>query len=82
MKITKKQKAFLDKVVKGKWSINPDTGFVDVDGCIYMSNMGLNEIPLKFGELTGDFDCSDNKLISLEGAPKLVNGYFYCSYNQ
>ena len=30
----------------------------------------------------GDFDCSDNLLTSLEGAPKEVGVKFYCSDNQ
>jgi hypothetical protein len=30
----------------------------------------------------GDFHCFNNKLTSLEGAPKSVGGIFNCSYNQ
>jgi len=30
----------------------------------------------------GHFDCSVNKLTSLEGSPKNVLGYFICSYNK
>jgi hypothetical protein len=41
MKLTNEQKVFLDKVVKGKWSINSYTGFVDIDGSVYMSFMSL-----------------------------------------
>ena len=28
----------------------------------------------------GDFNCGNNKLTSLEGAPASVGGYFYCAY--
>jgi hypothetical protein len=28
--------------------------------------------------VTGDFDCADNKLTTLEGAPQTVGGIFYC----
>jgi hypothetical protein len=37
MILTDEKKSFLDKVVKGNWSINEDTGFVYVDGSVYMS---------------------------------------------
>jgi hypothetical protein len=82
MKITKEQKSFLDEVVTGKWSINPNTGLVDVDGNVFISDMKLTEIPIKFGEVTGYFNCSINQLASLEGAPQSVGGDFFCQSNQ
>ena len=36
---------------------------------------------IKFGTVTGDFDCSYNNLTNLEGAPIYVGGNFDCSYN-
>ena len=30
----------------------------------------------------GDFDCSDNKLVSLKGCPKIVSGNFNCNRNR
>ena len=33
-------------------------------------------------KVTGDFDCGDNQLKSLEGCPQTVGGSFYCSHNQ
>jgi hypothetical protein len=44
MKITKKQKSFLDKVVNGVWSINSDTNLIDVEGSVDMSHMKLIEV--------------------------------------
>jgi hypothetical protein len=82
MKITNKQKSFLDEVVIGKWSINPNTGLVDVNGNVSMSQMNLTKIPIKFGKVTGNFDCHDNELTSLVGAPQSVGDYFYCSSNK
>jgi hypothetical protein len=82
MKKTDRQKSFLDKVVSGKWSINSDTGLVDVDGNVFMSDMKLTEIPVKFGKVTGNFNCADNQLNSLIGAPKSVGGDFNCSNNK
>ena len=37
---------------------------------------------MKFVKVSGYFDCSFNKLISLSGAPLSVGGYFSCSSNQ
>jgi hypothetical protein len=42
----------------------------------------LTEIPVKFGEVTGYFNCSINQLASLEGAPKSVGGDFHCFNNK
>ena len=33
-------------------------------------------------EVTGRFDCSSNKLTSLEGCPSTVGGGFYCDNNK
>jgi hypothetical protein len=63
------------------YTINED-GSIDVDGNVDLENKGLAKLPLKFRKVTGDFNCIDNKLISLEGAPKYVGGNFNCSYNQ
>jgi hypothetical protein len=61
--------------------INPD-GTVDVNGTVSLLNKGLNELPLKFGKVSGDFECRSNKLTTLEGCPKKVSGEFVCSNNQ
>lgn len=37
---------------------------------------------IKFGTVTGTFDCSYNNLTNLEGAPIYVGGDFDCSYNK
>jgi hypothetical protein len=74
-----------------------NNGLVDVDGSIdfagivpftigtistWLKKIDGYFIPLKFGHVSGDFNCSYNQLTSLEGAPKSVGGGFYCSYNQ
>jgi hypothetical protein len=56
-------------------------GLVDVDGDVDITNKSLTELPLRFGKITGDFNCSYNKLTSLEGAPKSVAS-FLCHGNQ
>jgi len=63
------------------YTINSD-GTVDVDGDVYLSSEALTKLPLKFGKVTGDFNCNNNKLITLEGGPRSVGEYFDCSYNQ
>jgi hypothetical protein len=82
MRLNEKQKSFLDKVVEGTWSINPDTDFIDVDGNVNMILMGFTEIPVKFGDVDGYFYCLHNHLSSLEGAPQSVGGYFNCNHNK
>jgi hypothetical protein len=81
MTLTSKQKKFLNEVVSGTWSINRDTGLVDVIGNVDASMMNLTEIPLNFGEVSGYFYCYINELTSLVGAPQSVGGNFYCFNN-
>lgn len=67
--------------------INPDNyenyigQFVNVTGNVYLSSLGLTELPIKFGKVGGHFDCSYNELTSLEGSPREVGGLFYCYGN-
>jgi hypothetical protein len=76
MKLTKKQRGFLDEVCDGEWTLN-ENGEVDVDGTVDMRNMNLTEIPVKFGEVKGEFSCSYNNLTTLKNCPTSVpNGGF------
>ncbi len=63
------------------WSINED-GLVDVDDFVDLIGQGLTKLPLKFGRVYSFFACSDNKLTSLEGSPKVVDGDFVCRNNK
>ena len=58
-----------------------ERGLINVDGNVNLRNMGLTHIPLKFGEVTGYFSCSVNRLTSLDGCPIQVGGSFYCDWN-
>ena len=60
--------------------INSD-GSIDVDGNVDLIDKGLTKLPLKFRNVTGDFDCRNNKLTSLEYAPLSVGGGFFCNHN-
>ena len=55
------------------WTLNSE-GLVDVDGDVNLNRKKLTKIPIRFGKVTGRFNCSDNNLNSLEGAPKSVGG--------
>ena len=63
------------------YTINED-GSIDVDGNVNLYDKKLIELPLKFGKVSGDFDCSENKLTSLSGSPREVGEYFYCYSNE
>jgi hypothetical protein len=63
------------------YKINKDLS-INVDHSVDLTQMGLIELPLKFNEVWGHFDCSNNNLTTLEGSPKFVNGHFYCINNK
>ena len=63
------------------YTINPD-GSIDVDGDVNLTYQKLTELPLKFRNVTGHFDCEFNNLTSLEGCPKSVGHFFDCGNNQ
>ena len=60
------------------YTINED-GTIDVGGDVFLQVK--NKLPLKFNRVSGNFYCNDNKLVSLEGAPRDLGGDFYCNYN-
>ena len=81
--LTQEQKDRLDKFTEGSWRVNPSTGFVDVDGDFNCRYSGLkNLMGVRFGSVSGNFDCSNNQLTSLEGAPQEVGKDFDCYSNQ
>jgi hypothetical protein len=58
-----------------------DNGFVDVNGDVDIASKKIIKIPVKFGIVTGVFDCEFSSLISLEGSPREVGSDFYCNSN-
>jgi hypothetical protein len=60
------------------YDINNDLS-IDVDGDVYLSNLRLDKIPLKFRKAI-NFNCDLNQLTSLLGSPEWVE-YFDCSDN-
>jgi len=80
--LTQEQKDWLDECVSGTWSVNPQTGLVDVTGDFWMPKRNLVDFKgVRFGKVSGFFNCSDNSLTSLAGAPQSVGKFFNCSDN-
>ncbi len=63
------------------YTINSD-GSIDVDGDVILYYEVLSKLPLIFNHVTGSFDCGTNHLISLEGAPRIVESNFWCRDNK
>lgn len=57
---------------------------VDVNGDVHLSDKlsNLIKLPLQFNIVDGNFDISDNELVSLEGSPRKVTGNFHCYKNE
>jgi hypothetical protein len=80
--LTQEQIDWLDMAVSGTWSVNPQTGLVDIAGDFWMSKRNLVDFKgVRFGKVSGFFNCSDNSLTSLAGAPQSVGNFFNCSDN-
>jgi len=77
------QESFLNKYTEGSWSINPQTGLVDVNGDFSCWGDGITDFRgIRFGRVSGNFDCSHNDFTSLEGAPEFVGKDFFCGKNK
>jgi hypothetical protein len=63
------------------YTINSD-GSIDIDGDVDLTYKISEKLPLKFGDVSGDFYCRHNNLTSLEGCPESVGGDFACSDNK
>ena len=63
------------------YTINEDLS-IDVNEDVKLQTSNLTSLPIKFRFVSGTFNCSNNQLISLEGAPLEVGGSFSCSGNQ
>jgi hypothetical protein len=71
----------LDKLFIEKYTIHDDKS-ITVHQNVDISDSWLTKIPIKFRKIEGNFNCSHNKLISLEGVPQIIKGNFHCSYNK
>ena len=64
-----------------KHQIHED-GSVSIFENVDISNQKLKKLPFKFREVTGDFNCYNNQLTSLQDVPQKVGGTFSCNMNQ
>ena len=69
------------------YTINDDNS-IDVDDHVFLGTYDLSaeigyldELPLNFNKVTGDFYCNEHVLTTLKGSPKWVGGSFYCNDN-
>ncbi len=58
------------------------SGTVNVVGYVCLSGKGLEQFPVRFGTIGGDFNYSWNWLMTLEGAPRTIGGDFFCHLNR
>ena len=63
---------------------NPKTMSYDCEGDVEVSEDIITDgkLKIRFGKVGGCFDCTDNNLTTLEGAPKKVGGDFKCNDNE
>jgi hypothetical protein len=72
-------KKWLDRFHIENYTIRPD-GVVDVDGDgVRLGQFTGDILPIQFGKVSGDFDCSHTNLTSLRGSPQFVGGNFNCA---
>lgn len=55
---------------------------VSVGNSVNLHKKNLTYFPIQFNTIYGAFDCSNNQLTSLKGAPYMVAGSFNCSENR
>ena len=66
--------------IQGPYQIDPDTGEVHVQGRVQLTK-SMDQIPIQFATVSGDFQCVGKSLTTLKGAPREVGRHFQCSYN-
>ena len=60
------------------WRVNPETGLVDVKGTFDCSHENLTDFKgVRFGHVSKNFECDNNNLVSLDGAPRIVGRDFF-----
>lgn len=64
-----------------KITINEDNS-IDYQGNVLINDYNLEEIPIKFGTVYGDFICESNRLKTLKNSPHTITADFYCSENK
>jgi hypothetical protein len=66
---------------KQDYKINKD-GSVSINHSVRLDEKNLTKLPFNFKKIEGSFNCSFNKLATLEGCPEIVKGEFSCHDNK
>ena len=81
IELTPEQVQWLDYYTNGTWTLNPQTGLIDIKGAFNYSHTSFIDFNgFNFGVVSGGFYCNNNSLTSLVGSPRSV-GSFDCSNN-
>jgi hypothetical protein len=68
------------KIKVGTYDIDPYTGVVNVNSDVNLNNMkNVQVLPVRFGKVTGRFDCALSSLTTLKGCPHTVGNVFTCA---
>jgi hypothetical protein len=70
-----------DFLIADHITIDPHTGVVDVQGDVQLI-ADCDQMSVKFGKVSGDFNCADRGLTTLAGSPHHVVGQFSCEHNR
>ena len=70
----------LEKFGIENYTFNDDFS-IDVNGDVNLYGKGLTKLPIKFRNVYGNFDITNNRLISLIGCPETVVGNLSCRDN-
>ena len=75
-----KKKSFMEWLKKLNHEVHED-GSVSIHETAYLESKFLQRLPFNFKTVEGNFNCYNNNLTSLEGAPEKVGGNFNCNNN-
>jgi hypothetical protein len=69
---------FCEKYLEN-YIINPDNT-IDVNGNVFLRLGNMEKLPVKFGKVSGWFNCGWNNLTTLEGFPKYVGSHISVNF--
>tara|TARA_X000000368_G_scaffold101260_1_gene78094 strand:+ start:2195 stop:2932 length:738 start_codon:yes stop_codon:yes gene_type:complete len=75
------QKEFCEKYRIYHYDID-EQGRINTSYSVSLSDLGLEELPVKFGIVNGSFNISNNNLTNLKGLPEIVDGVLSVNSNK
>jgi len=68
-------------LARDKWNLDKKTNMFNFDGDVEIADELIEDgkLAIKFANVTGDFNCNNEKITSLVGSPEYVGGDFNCS---